>query len=923
MMAPQGHGHHLQHLIFIFFFLIYSPLVLGADQNTSTSAKNNVRDIVKVGVILDTSSWNGGISWSCMQLALEDFYASNPDYTTRISFVLRDLKSGNASRPDPNGDVFAAAVAAVDLLKNEQVEAIIGPQTSSQAKFLIELGNKSNVPIISFSANSPSISSSQIPYFIRTSWNDSSQATVIASIAQHFNWREVVPVFEDTDAGNIFVPYLVDALQGIDAYIPYRCKIPSGASDRDINATLEYLKANRTRVFVVHMSYQLALKFFSSAKEKNMTITDDFVWITTYGLTDIVDLAGSNASNVMQGVLGIQPFIPNSMRQNISMRLRNKYQVNREPTVFGFWAYDTVWLLARSVTHANLSFTASNELYNSTDFSKIGVSEMGPTLKASLESANFSGTSGDFNLVNGQLQSGIFEITNVTGAYNHPVGNWSGGNISINWSGKNNTVPKGWQWPTTNKTLLIGVPKKPGFEEFVKPNKTASHNFSGYCIKVFQAAIDLLPYNVSYTFQEYDSSYDELVYQVYLKKYDAVVGDITILANRSMYADFTLPYTESGSRMLAPIKDVNKKSPWTFLEPWTPTLWLTTGAFVFLTGITVWLIEHRVNKEFRGNRTYQMGSILYFAFSTLVFAHRERMVSNLSRIVVITWVFVVLILQQSYTASLSSKLTVEQLQATVTSIEQVIKAGQKVGYLEDSFTPALLKRLGFKEEKMISLSSPSDYNEALSNGTVAVVVDEIPYLKVFLKKYPNNYSMVGPTYKSDGFGFAFPKGSPLVPDVSRAILEVMESNNMTKFDEELYGSSTYTDKGDTSSSTSLTFHSFMGLFLITGVSSILALIIHAFLSSFQRHNISTSTESVQNPLQKDELKEEDQSHGHTMTSPNFSDHTEITIISPDSESDFGETSNDEGTPEREISNSQIEMPSFGEMLDHTREGSNE
>ena len=67
--------------------------------------------------------------------------------------------------------------------------------------------------------------------------------------------------------------------------------------------------------------------------------------------------------------------------------------------------------------------------------------------------------------------------------------------------------------------------------------------------------------------------------------------------------------------------------------------------------------------------------------------------------------------------------------------------------------PALLKRLGFKEERMISLSSPSDYNEALSNGTVAVVVDEIPYLKVFLKKYPNNYSMVGPTYKSDGFGF--------------------------------------------------------------------------------------------------------------------------------------------------------------------------
>ena len=113
LMAPQGDGHHLQHLIVLFFFLIYSPpvLVLGAE-NSNTSAKNNVRD-VKVGVILDTSSWNGAISWSCMQLALEDFYALNPDYKTRISFVLRDLKSGDGSRADPNGDVFAAAVAGL------------------------------------------------------------------------------------------------------------------------------------------------------------------------------------------------------------------------------------------------------------------------------------------------------------------------------------------------------------------------------------------------------------------------------------------------------------------------------------------------------------------------------------------------------------------------------------------------------------------------------------------------------------------------------------------------------------------------------------------------------------------------------------------------------------------------------------------
>lgn len=42
-------------------------------------------------------------------------------------------------------------------MKNEEVEAIIGPQRSSEAKFVIELGAKTQVPILSFSATSPAL----------------------------------------------------------------------------------------------------------------------------------------------------------------------------------------------------------------------------------------------------------------------------------------------------------------------------------------------------------------------------------------------------------------------------------------------------------------------------------------------------------------------------------------------------------------------------------------------------------------------------------------------------------------------------------------------------------------------------------------------------------------------------------------------
>lgn len=103
------------------------------------------------------------------------------------------------------------------------------------------------------------------------------------------------------------------------------------------------------------------------------------------------------------------------------------------------------------------------------------------------------------------------------------------------------------------------------------------------------------------------------------QKFDAVVGDTTIGANRSKYVDFTLPYTESGLTMIVLAKN-NKGNAWIFLKPLRLDLWLMTGAAFIFTGAVVWALEHRVNDEFRGPLHNQAGVMLWFSFSTLVFA---------------------------------------------------------------------------------------------------------------------------------------------------------------------------------------------------------------------------------------------------------------------------------------------------------------
>lgn len=105
------------------------------------------------------------------------------------------------------------------------------------------------------------------------------------------------------------------------------------------------------------------------------------------------------------------------------------------------------------------------------------------------------------------------------------------------------------------------------------------------------------------------------------QKFDAAVGDITITAKRSVNVDFTLPYAEGGVSMIVPIIYEDMNSKWVFLKPLKTDLWLTSIAFFILTGFAVWILEHRINTAFRGPPSQQVGMILWFPFSTLVFAH--------------------------------------------------------------------------------------------------------------------------------------------------------------------------------------------------------------------------------------------------------------------------------------------------------------
>ncbi|XP_060672909.1 glutamate receptor 2.8-like [Ziziphus jujuba] len=512
-------------------------------ENGSTGSKK----MVPVGVILDQDSGVGKMGKSYIAMAVSDFYARYADYKTRLN---------PAAMKNSVKDPVVAASAALELMKNERVQILIGPQTSEEAKFAINLGNKAQIPIISISAPSPSLSPNQNPFFIRACQGDYSQIKPLTSIFQTFGWRQAIVIYEDTEFGNGLIPYLTDSLQQIETRVLYRSPISPSSTRLNISKELENIKAMDTKVILVHMTALLGSQLFVLAKHAGM-ISEGYVWIVTTELSTLLGLdpLEKKVIDSMHGVLGVRAYVPNTKTLQDFKTRWNLKRIN----LFGLWAYDTIWALAKAVElishESSNASTQSVSSRNSTTTGKVFgliVSESGKGLLQKLQSTRLEGLSGQFRLIRRQLKVEKYEIINFRGSKSGEsetvIGYWmpkkgisadlvENGKVAnsssleelkqrIIWPGNHHpqVPPKGWVIPAPGKKLRIGVPQTTaGFREFLNikwdPETFKVTNISGFSYDVFMAALDQLPFKVPHEFfaDENNATYDDLLYQIKLQ----------------------------------------------------------------------------------------------------------------------------------------------------------------------------------------------------------------------------------------------------------------------------------------------------------------------------------------------------------------------------------------------------------------------
>ncbi|KAI5447870.1 hypothetical protein KIW84_015352 [Lathyrus oleraceus] len=720
-------------------------------------------------------------------------------------------------------------------------------ETWQEAALVADLGAKFQVPIISFSSP-PSVPSSLVqlrwPFLIQMSQNLSAQMNFIADMIHAFNSQKVIVIYEDNpySSESGMLSLLSEALEKFNLQIEYLLALPPFTSLSDpkgfvLDELLKLLPL-KSRVFVVlQASLPMVNHLFREAKKIGL-LEKESSWIINEEITSMLENVDKSVLSSMKGVLGIKTNYSTS--SSAYTHLQEKFQAeNTEKVEFKpgsnvLLAYDSITIVTKALEKMNTNSSSSK------------------TLLQEMLSSDFNGLIGDIRFKERQLSyTPILRVIKVVDndKKDTELDFWTPKlkfarslrektNDGTKEERSNDCLPKKWKIPNDTNPLQVAIPMNPAFDNFVKVSQNQTP--TGFCIELFKEIRKILSEQYSglpYNFIPFSESFDDILLKVKDETYDAIVGDVTILAKRAREVSFTQPYTESGLSLILPAE--TEDSAWLFMKPFSSVMWIATTGILIYTMIAVWFLEHHLNPEFGGPLKTQISTTLWFAFSSLFFAQKEKINSNSARVVVGVWLFLVFVLTSSYTANLSSLLTVQKLRSD-RDIEWLKQNNLSVGCDNTStfVKDYLIQVYKFSTHQVVEVGDEQDTLDKFKNKKISALFAESPYEKVFLNKYCKEYTSTTAAYKFGGLGFVFQKDDPMAKDFSEAILTLAENGKLKDLENIWLTPSNKCSNNSPSpeETESLTLDKFWGLYVICAATSTICLLLALLKKRLRNHN---------------------------------------------------------------------------------------
>ncbi len=321
--------------------------------------------------------------------------------------------------------------------------------------------------------------------------------------------------------------------------------------------------------------------------------------------------------------------------------------------------------------------------------------------------------------------------------------------------------------PGSDRPLLVGTKEAPPFAM-----KEADGTWSGISIELWRRIAAEAGYQ--YRFREYDLK--GLVEAVEHGEVDLAVAALTVTAEREARFDFTHPFHTTGFG-IAVLPE--QKGGWLSLVDrfFSAAFLKTLGALALLlgaVGLLVWFFEHRKNPEqFGGTALHGIGSGFWWSAVTMTtVGYGDKTPRTLGgRLVGLAWMFMAIIVISSFTAAITSSLTVDRLESRVKGPGDLLRV--RTGGV--TFSTAALhlqeKHIAFHE-----FTTPLEGLEAVAAGRIDALVHDAPILRYLAKHtMKNSVSVLPQLFERQDYAFALPQGSGLREPLNQAIIEAIGS----------------------------------------------------------------------------------------------------------------------------------------------------
>jgi len=314
-----------------------------------------------------------------------------------------------------------------------------------------------------------------------------------------------------------------------------------------------------------------------------------------------------------------------------------------------------------------------------------------------------------------------------------------------------------------SRVLIIGTKPAPPFSM-----QNDAGKWRGISIQLWRE----IAKELKLKFKFKNQSLKELISEAEAGKLDASVAALTITAKRESRIDFTHPFFTSGLGIAVRSKD--RSSAWSTItrifSMGMVKVLLALLVLLSVIGIIIWFFERKRNaEEFGGGVAEGIGNGLWFSAVTMTtVGYGDKAPKTLGgRLVGLVWMFASIIIISSFTATITTTLTVSRLESSIKGPKDLVD--KKVGTVPNSTSAAFLKREGIAIKHYPTVLAAL---QGVSKGEVDAAVYDAPIMRYLAKsKLRGRVRVLAATFERQDYGFALPNNSRLREEINRVLLK--------------------------------------------------------------------------------------------------------------------------------------------------------